>query len=200
MNILNNNNIIINNSIININIITTNNDNNNNIIININNNIITTNDDNNNNIIININNNCSINNNKNSTSFFSSGTWAQLEPNCPVYVSEGQKLSCTCTYQSVTPPVGTPQFSWPNHSTTATLEKDSVQRADNGTTFTCQMSLGGQTNTTVYTLQVACEYWGHILPSLCCVVAVRIGSHPPVFLLCCSGEYWVTATRLSVVL
>ncbi|KAK7488000.1 hypothetical protein BaRGS_00020745, partial [Batillaria attramentaria] len=75
---------------------------------------------------------------------------------CPQYVTEGASLYCECRAVNVENVQGSlPVASWPGQSANYQLSLTNVRREQNGTEFTCQVTLGDETKTTVYVMQVA---------------------------------------------
>ncbi|KAK7497122.1 hypothetical protein BaRGS_00011652, partial [Batillaria attramentaria] len=78
--------------------------------------------------------------------------------NCPEFAIEGTTHTCQCTPSATRPGKPPPSLSWPGLFSTGELTLSDVQRYDNGTQFTCQLTWGPDQSivkTANYTLQVA---------------------------------------------
>ncbi|KAK7497121.1 hypothetical protein BaRGS_00011651, partial [Batillaria attramentaria] len=80
------------------------------------------------------------------------------EINCSEFAIESKTHTCQCIPSATKPGKPPPSLSWPGLSTTGELTRSNVQRDDNGTQFTCQLTWGPEqriVKTANYTLQVA---------------------------------------------
>ncbi|KAK7497118.1 hypothetical protein BaRGS_00011648 [Batillaria attramentaria] len=77
---------------------------------------------------------------------------------CSEFAVEGTTHTCQCTPPATRPGKPPPSLSWPGFFTTGELQLSNVQRDENGTQFTCQLTWGPDqriVKTANYTLQVA---------------------------------------------
>ncbi|XP_070202588.1 uncharacterized protein [Littorina saxatilis] len=73
---------------------------------------------------------------------------------CPLYVMENASQTCQCRQRTLDTHGGV-TVTWPGHSRSDKLTLVNVQRKDNGTQYTCEVTAGGVVYRASYTLLVA---------------------------------------------